>query len=108
MDRRPDPPVEVCLARQADSKAPGQIQMLHYNIDRFYGSEIKDLRGLETLFALTCGEGGRADGRFCCLADAIDERHQRAAAPVPTGSPPIAPGPSPSPEYEIVGGEVMR
>lgn len=55
MDRKPDPPVEVCLARQPDSKAPGMLSILHYNIERFYGgadSEIKDLRGLETLFPL--------------------------------------------------------
>jgi len=34
-------------ARDSDSKSPGRLQILHYNIDRF--PEIKDLRGLETL-----------------------------------------------------------
>lgn len=35
-------------ARDADSKNPGRLQILHYNLDRF-SNEIKDLRGLETL-----------------------------------------------------------
>jgi hypothetical protein len=35
-------------ARGSDSKAPGRLQILHYNIERF-PDEIKDLRGLETL-----------------------------------------------------------
>ncbi|KAL1410400.1 hypothetical protein Q8F55_004410 [Vanrija albida] len=48
LDRRPDPPVEV--GRRPDANGSGQIQFLHYNIDRFLGHEIKDLRGLETLF----------------------------------------------------------
>lgn len=52
MDRRPDPHVEVCLARQGDVRTPGKISFLHYNIDRFLGTEIKDLRGLETLFIM--------------------------------------------------------
>lgn len=54
MDRKPDPPVELCLARQGDSRSPGKISFLHYNIDRFLGHEIKDLRGLETLFIMRC------------------------------------------------------
>jgi hypothetical protein len=35
-------------ARDSDSKGPGRLQILHYNIDRF-PDDIKDLRGLETL-----------------------------------------------------------
>ena len=35
-------------ARGPDSKAPGRLQILHYNIERF-PDDIKDLRGLETL-----------------------------------------------------------
>jgi hypothetical protein len=38
----------ITSARDSDSKGPGRLQILHYNIDRF-PDDIKDLRGLETL-----------------------------------------------------------
>lgn len=55
MDRRPDPNIDIALGRVVgrDGK-PAQLSILHYNIERFLGGEIKDLRGLETLLALTC------------------------------------------------------
>jgi hypothetical protein len=42
------PEADGTRARDSDSKGPGRLQILHYNIDRF-PNEIKDLRGLETL-----------------------------------------------------------
>ena len=44
--------IERNRARDKDKNTPGQLQILHYNIDRF-PSEIKDLRGLETLLIAT-------------------------------------------------------
>jgi hypothetical protein len=39
-------------ARSPDSKDPGRIQILHYNLERF-PYEITDMRGLETLLVTT-------------------------------------------------------
>ncbi|WWC86372.1 uncharacterized protein L201_001248 [Kwoniella dendrophila CBS 6074] len=64
IDRKPDPRVEICLARDSTSKGPGRIQILHYNIDRFT-AEIQDLRGLETLLVAS----------LLCLLDAADSRN---------------------------------
>ncbi|OCF31114.1 hypothetical protein I316_07246 [Kwoniella heveanensis BCC8398] len=63
LDRKPDPKVEICLAREASSKGPARLQILHYNIERF-PDEIKDLRGLETLLVTS----------LVCLLDAADDR----------------------------------
>ncbi|KAK8866030.1 hypothetical protein IAR55_001181 [Kwoniella newhampshirensis] len=63
IDRKPDPRVEICLARDSSKNDPGRIQILHYNIDRF-PDEIKDLRGLETLLVAS----------LLCLLDAADDR----------------------------------
>ncbi|KAK1926542.1 hypothetical protein DB88DRAFT_482226 [Papiliotrema laurentii] len=63
LDRKPDPRVEICLARGGDKKEPGRLQILHYNIDRF-PDEIKDLRGLETLLVAS----------LMMIIDANDER----------------------------------
>ncbi|ORY33706.1 hypothetical protein BCR39DRAFT_518688 [Naematelia encephala] len=63
LDRKPDPKVEICLAREADKNAPARLQILHYNIERF-PDEIRDLRGLETLLVST----------LMCFIDAADDR----------------------------------
>ncbi|KAK4684448.1 hypothetical protein P7C73_g5732, partial [Tremellales sp. Uapishka_1] len=52
LDRKPDPSVEICLARESDKNGPGKLQILHYNIERF-PNDILDLRGLETLLVAT-------------------------------------------------------
>ncbi|KAL7424770.1 hypothetical protein Q5752_000454 [Cryptotrichosporon argae] len=72
LDRRPDPPVEICLARAGDKNGPGRIQVLHYNLDRFL-DDIKDLRGLETLLYTS----------LICLLDAADERANTLTAKRP-------------------------
>ena len=48
-----DPALTKCRARDGDKHSSGRIQILHYNIDRF-PTEIKDLRGLETLLIARC------------------------------------------------------
>ncbi|WVQ77076.1 hypothetical protein IAR50_006759 [Cryptococcus sp. DSM 104548] len=63
LDRKPDPAVEICLAREAYKQNPARLQILHYNIDRFT-SDIKDVRGLETLLVAS----------LLCLLDAWEER----------------------------------
>jgi hypothetical protein len=50
---RDDPPVEVALYLPAGKHDRSRLQILHYNLQRFYGEDIKDLRGLETLFIMT-------------------------------------------------------
>ena len=40
-------------AREADSRSPAKLQILHYNIERF-PTEIKDVRGLEALLLMRC------------------------------------------------------
>lgn len=42
----------IYSARSPDSKDPGRIQILHYNLERF-PNEITDMRGLETLLVTT-------------------------------------------------------
>nr|XP_018267047.1 uncharacterized protein I303_01030 [Kwoniella dejecticola CBS 10117]OBR89205.1 hypothetical protein I303_01030 [Kwoniella dejecticola CBS 10117] len=64
LDRKPDPRVEICLARDASSKGPARLQILHYNIERF-PTEIKDQRGLETLLVAS----------LLCLLDAAEDRN---------------------------------
>ncbi|ORX36072.1 hypothetical protein BD324DRAFT_521824 [Kockovaella imperatae] len=82
LDRKPDPRVEICLAKEADKKEPARLQILHYNIDRF-PDEIKDLRGLETLLTAT----------FMSFLDDMDSRNQRnSLSPAPDAS--IVPGAS--------------
>ncbi|WOO85233.1 uncharacterized protein LOC62_06G008733 [Vanrija pseudolonga] len=82
LDRRPDPPVEVCLGRRPDANGGGQVQFLHYNIDRFLGHEIKDLRGLETLFVAS----------LLNLFDVSSLDEAPLAGPVPAQKPAPAPG----------------
>lgn len=53
LDRKPDPSVEVCLAREGDRRDFPRVSLLHYNIERFLGSAITDLRGLETLLVMS-------------------------------------------------------
>nr|XP_019014839.1 uncharacterized protein I206_00926 [Kwoniella pini CBS 10737]OCF53620.1 hypothetical protein I206_00926 [Kwoniella pini CBS 10737] len=64
LDRKPDPRVEICLARDSSSKGPARLQILHYNIERF-PTEIKDQRGLETLLVAS----------LLCLLDAASDRN---------------------------------
>ncbi|WRT64252.1 uncharacterized protein IL334_001183 [Kwoniella shivajii] len=95
IDRKPDPRVEVCLARETTSKGPGRIQILHYNIDRFR-NEIRDVRGLETILIAS----------LLCLLDAAEDRNtptrtssgssKLVKAPDPSiekGVPPVPPRP---------------
>ncbi|WVW82428.1 hypothetical protein I302_104438 [Kwoniella bestiolae CBS 10118] len=70
LDRKPDPKVEICLARDVSSKGPARLQILHYNIDRF-PNEIKDLRGLETLLVAS----------LLCLLDAANDRNTLSRSP---------------------------
>ncbi|ODN91992.1 hypothetical protein L198_05664 [Cryptococcus wingfieldii CBS 7118] len=63
LNRKPDPSVEICLAREAYKRNPARLQILHYNIDRFT-SDIKDVRGLETLLVTS----------LLCLLDAWEDR----------------------------------
>ncbi|WWD17771.1 hypothetical protein CI109_102212 [Kwoniella shandongensis] len=93
IDRKPDPRVEICLARDSDRNNPGRLQILHYNIDRF-PDEIKDLRGLETLLVTS----------LLCLLDAADDRSTSLAvvrpgktglSPSPKESIPVPPPPPP-------------
>lgn len=51
LDRKPEPSVEVCLAREGDKRDFPRISILHYNIERF--QDIKDLRGLEYLLVMS-------------------------------------------------------
>ncbi|GFZ43645.1 hypothetical protein JCM24511_01365 [Saitozyma sp. JCM 24511] len=114
IDRKPDPRVEICLARDGDKDKdkPGRLQVLHYNIERF-PDEIKDLRGLETLLVAT----------LMCFVDTADNRASRPslttassgsslANPSAPGSgqmsagpsgktPNLAPAPPPRPERVI-------
>jgi hypothetical protein len=54
MKRGGDPDVEICLYRPGNGgDRRSQLQLLHYNIERFLNSEIKDIRGLETLLCMT-------------------------------------------------------
>ncbi|CAD6568844.1 MAG: hypothetical protein TREMPRED_004793 [Tremellales sp. Tagirdzhanova-0007] len=75
LDRKPDPRVEICLARDGDKHSSGRIQILHYNIDRF-PTEIKDLRGLETLLIAS----------FMSFVDVADDRHIRPSLGTSTSS----------------------
>ncbi|OCF55343.1 hypothetical protein L486_06823 [Kwoniella mangroviensis CBS 10435] len=70
LDRKPDPKVEICLARDVSSKGPARLQILHYNIDRF-PDEIKDVRGLETLLVAS----------LLCLLDAANDRNTLSRSP---------------------------
>jgi hypothetical protein len=101
MDRRPDPNIDIALGRVAgrDGK-PAQLSILHYNIERFLHHEIKDLRGLETLLALT----------FTALLDGADsaassrQSSGSAAAPRPAQNKPLPAGPPaqrPTPPPEV-------
>ena len=56
MKRGGDPDVEICLYRPGNSDRRSQYQILHYNLERFLRTEIKDIRGLETLLAITWAE----------------------------------------------------
>ncbi|EAL17444.1 hypothetical protein CNBM1370 [Cryptococcus deneoformans B-3501A] len=90
MDRKPDPPVEICLAREADKKEPAKIQILHYNIDRF-PNEIKDLRGLETLLvaSLLCLLDAGED-RSTTLSSKLSKSASAPSPPLPSkDSPPV-------------------
>ncbi|WVQ85240.1 hypothetical protein IAT38_007405 [Cryptococcus sp. DSM 104549] len=86
LDRKPDPRVEICLAREAGKDARARLQILHYNIERF-PTEIKDLRGLETLLVTS----------LLCLLDAWEDRgatvQRTKSGPTPPAkeSPPIPP-----------------
>ncbi|GMK58365.1 hypothetical protein CspeluHIS016_0503970 [Cutaneotrichosporon spelunceum] len=110
MDRRPDPNVDVALGRVSGrerERKPAHMSILHYNIERFLGNEIKDLRGLETLLVLT----------FTALVDGSDLAASRkssasSSAPKPVQNnnrnnhqnKPLPPGPSaepPKPPPEI-------
>jgi hypothetical protein len=103
-------------ARDSDSKTPGRLQILHYNIDRF--PEIKDLRGLETLlvarsvFASTPlhstflihprREGAGLITSLMCFVDAAQDRANPSPTPssvpmkqVPQNSAAATPAPPP-------------
>lgn len=53
LDRKPEPSVEVCLAREGNKRDFPRISLLHYNIERFHGSDIQDVRGLEYLLVMS-------------------------------------------------------
>ncbi|OWZ28810.1 hypothetical protein C361_06554 [Cryptococcus neoformans Tu259-1] len=91
MDRKPDPPVEICLAREGDKKEPAKIQILHYNIDRF-PNEIKDLRGLETLLVAS----------LLCLLDASEDRSTTLSSKLSKSAPSPSPPSLPSKDSPII------
>ncbi|EIW72585.1 hypothetical protein TREMEDRAFT_58756 [Tremella mesenterica DSM 1558] len=95
LDRKPDPRVEICLAREADKGVPARLQILHYNIERF-PTEIKDVRGLETLLVMS----------LLCLIDAAEDRASpaRIKTPPTVSSPPKVASP-PLPPKKVIDEE---
>ncbi|EKD03572.1 hypothetical protein A1Q2_02155 [Trichosporon asahii var. asahii CBS 8904] len=100
LDRKPEPSVEVCLAREGDKRDFPRISILHYNIERF--QDIKDLRGLEYLLVMS----------VLCLMDAAEERQAERAQSTgllrtPSGSKPAVPA-KPSPPTSSSSHEPQR